>query len=116
MPILETVKWGRTRRDVRCARRRVVLVRPGGRLRVGGYFSESRSLGQEPIDQPVMAVYRIDTDDTIHRIIADAGKPKGVAVSPDPKTLDVVCDDNDTTGIGRLDDQKEPTKKGAMTL
>jgi gluconolactonase len=79
------------------------------------YFSDPRYLGHEPIDQPVMAVYRIDTDGTIHRIITDAGKPNGVAVSPDQKTLYVVSHDNGNTGIGRLDD-KEPTKKGAMTL
>jgi gluconolactonase len=84
------------------------------------YFSDPRYLGHEPIDQPIMAVYRIDTDGSVHRIITDAGKPNGVAVSPDQKTLYVVSNDNGTTGIGRLksDGNKtlEPTKKGAMTL
>lgn len=84
------------------------------------YFSDPRYLGHEPIDQPVQAVYRIDTDGTIHRIITDAGKPNGVAVSPDQKTLYVVSNDNGTTGIGRLKSEGnktlEPTKKGAMTL
>ena len=47
------------------------------------YFSDPRYLGHEPIDQPIQAVYRVDTDGTIHRIITDAGKPNGVAVSPD---------------------------------
>ena len=46
------------------------------------YFSDPRYLGHEPIDQPVQAVYRIDTDGTIHRIITDAGKPNGVASRP----------------------------------
>src|SRR5215213_6541353 len=80
------------------------------------YFSDPRYLGHEPIDQPVMAVYRVDLDGTIHRIITDAGKPNGVAVSPDQKTLYVVSNDNGSTGIGRLDEKKEPTKKGAMAL
>jgi gluconolactonase len=84
------------------------------------YFSDPRYLGHEPIDQPVMAVYRIDTDGSVHRIITDAGKPNGVAVSPDQKTLYVVSNDNGTTGIGRLKSEGnktlEPTKKGAMTL
>lgn len=84
------------------------------------YFSDPRYLGHEPIDQPVMAVYRIDTDGSVHRIITDAGKPNGVAVSPDQKTLYVVSNDNGTTGIGRLKSMGnmvlEPTKKGAMTL
>ena len=39
---------------------------------------------------------------SVHRIITDAGKPNGVAVSPDQKTLYVVSNDNGTTGIGRL--------------
>jgi gluconolactonase len=80
------------------------------------YFSDPRYLGHEPIDQPAMAVYRIDTDGSIHRIITDAGKPNGVAVSPDQKTLYVVSNDNGSTGIGRLDEKKEPTKKGSMAL
>src|SRR5215218_7554376 len=80
------------------------------------YFSDQRYLGHEPIDQPVQAVYRIDTDGSIHRIITDAGKPNGVAISPDQKTLYLVSNDNGTTGIGRLDEKKEPTKKGSMTL
>ena len=40
------------------------------------YFSDPRYLGHEPIDQPVQAVYRIDPDGSIHRIITDAGKPQ----------------------------------------
>jgi gluconolactonase len=49
-----------------------------------------------------MAVYRIDTDGSIHRIITDAGKPNGVAISPDQKTLYVVSNDNGSTGMERL--------------
>ena len=79
------------------------------------YFSDPRYLGHEPIDQPIQAVYRIDTDGSIHRIITDAGKPNGVAISPDQKTLYVVSNDNGSTGLGRLK-ETEPTKKGAMTL
>ena len=79
------------------------------------YFSDPRYLGHEPIDQPVQAVYRIDTDGSIHRIITDAGKANGVAVSPDQKSLYVVSNDNGSTGIGRLP-MTAPTKKGSMTL
>ena len=46
------------------------------------YFSDPRYLGHEPIDQPVMAVYRRDVDGSIHRIITDAGKPNGVYRPP----------------------------------
>ena len=79
------------------------------------YFSDPRYLGHEPVDQPVQAVYRLDPDGSVHRIITDAGKPNGVAVSPDQKTLYVVSNDNGHTGIGRVP-EKEPVKKGAMTL
>src|SRR3954469_20998666 len=79
------------------------------------YFSDPRYLGHEPIDQPVQAVYRIDTDGSIHRIITDAGKCNGVAVSPDQKTLYVVSNDNGNTGIGRLP-KEEPARKGVMAL
>jgi len=79
------------------------------------YFSDPRYLGHEPIDQPVQAVYRIDLDGKIHRIITDAGKPNGVCISPDQKTLYVVSNDNGTTGIGRLP-KDAPTRKGRMAL
>jgi gluconolactonase len=85
------------------------------------YFSDPRYLGHEPIDQPVQAVYRIDVDGSIHRIITDAGKCNGVAVSPDQKTLYVVSNENGSTGIGRLRTKgdaagEEPTRKGLMAL
>jgi gluconolactonase len=79
------------------------------------YFSDPRYLGHEPIDQPIQAVYRIDTDGSIHRIITDAGKPNGVCISPDQKTLYVVSNDNGSTGIGRLP-KEAPLFKGRMAL
>ncbi len=79
------------------------------------YFSDPRYLGHEPVDQPVMGVYRIDTDGSIHRIITDAGKPNGVAVSPDQKTLYVVSHDNGATGFNRIPEEA-PTHKGRMAL
>ena len=78
------------------------------------YFSDPRYLGHEPIDQPVMAVYRIDPDGTIERIITDAGKPNGVCVSPDQQSLYVVSNDNGNTGIFRL--LGTPAHKGRMAL
>ena len=66
------------------------------------YFSDPRYLGFEPINQPVQAVYRIDTDGSIHRVITDAGKSNGVCISPDQKTLYVVSNDNGATSIDRL--------------
>lgn len=87
------------------------------------YFSDPRYLGFEGIDQPVPSVYRIDRDGALHRIITDAGKPNGVCVSPDQKTLYVVSNDNGGTSIDRLagpaaqaDRVQLPLRKGAMTL
>lgn len=79
------------------------------------YFSDPRYLGHEPIEQPVQAVYRIDPDGTITRIITDAGKPNGVCVAPDQKTLYVVSNDNGSTGIGRLPKDAK-LHKGRMAL
>lgn len=79
------------------------------------YFSDPRYLGHESIDQPVMAVYRIDLDGSVHRVITDAGKPNGVAVSPDQKTLYVVSNHNGTTGLERLP-ADVPVRKGNMAL
>jgi gluconolactonase len=88
------------------------------------YFSDPRYLGHEPIDQPVVGVYRIDPDGSIHRIISDAGKANGVCVSPDQKTLYVVSNDNGATAIERLskggaaqaDKVTTPLRKGFMAL
>jgi|TARA_B110000263_G_scaffold89282_1_gene78015 gluconolactonase len=89
------------------------------------YFSDPRYLGHETIEQPVMAVYRVDPDGTITRIITDAGKPNGVCISPDQKTLYVVSNANGTTGIEQLataDDSAGsvavavPLRKGRMAL
>jgi gluconolactonase len=88
------------------------------------YFSDPRYLGHEPIDQPVMGVYRIDADGRVTRIITDAGKPNGVAVAPDQKTLYVVSNDNGATGFDRLsrggaaqaDKVSAPLYKGRMAL
>jgi gluconolactonase len=79
------------------------------------YFSDPRYLGHEPLDQPVAAVYRIDPNGSIHRIITDAGKPNGVCVSPDQQTLYVVSNDNGSTALGRLPEGTK-THKGRMAL
>jgi len=79
------------------------------------YFSDPRYLGHEPIEQAIQAVYRIDPDGSIQRIITDAGKPNGVCVSPDQKTLYVVSNDNGSTGIGRLPADAK-LHKGRMAL
>ncbi len=87
------------------------------------YFSDPRYMGHEPIDQPLVGVYRIDPDGKVHRIVTDAGKANGVAVSPDQKTLYVVSNENGASGIDRLgsstgqaDKVAVPLRKGLMAL
>jgi gluconolactonase len=68
------------------------------------YFTDPRYLGWEPIDQPIQAVYRLDPDGKVTRLITDAGKPNGVQVSPDQKTLYVLAHDNGSNevfGLGK---------------
>jgi len=79
------------------------------------YFSDPRYVGHEPIEQPVQAVYRLDPDGKVHRVITDAGKPNGVAISPDQKTLYLVSNDNGSFAIGSLP-KDAPLHKGQMAL
>jgi gluconolactonase len=50
------------------------------------YLTDPRYMGDEPVHH-VMAVYRIDTDGSVHQVITDVEKPNGIAISPDQKTL-----------------------------
>ncbi len=66
------------------------------------YFSDPRYLGHEPVFQPGFAVYRLDPDGTVTRIVTDGGKTNGVLVSPDQKSLYVVSNDNGFLGFQQL--------------
>lgn len=73
------------------------------------YFTDPRYVGPEPIEQPVQGVYRIDPDGSVSLIITDAGKPNGIVVSPDQKTLYVGSNDNGSLGLS-------PLPKGMQSL
>lgn len=77
------------------------------------YFTDPRYVGNEPVEQPVMGVYRIDSDGSVHLVIADSGKPNGIAVSPDQKTLYVGS--NDSGSLRELPEDT-PTYMGRMAL
>jgi gluconolactonase len=77
------------------------------------YFTDPRYVGHEPVEQPVMGVYRIDTDGSVHLVVADSGKPNGIAVSPDQKTLYVGS--NDSGSFREMPDEL-PTYTGQMAL
>lgn len=71
-----------------------VAVDARGRI----YFTDPRYVGGESLEQPVQGVYRIDTDGSVHRVVTDAGKPNGIAIAPDQRTLYVAANDNGATG------------------
>jgi len=75
------------------------------------YFTDPRYLGRETMGQPVQAVYRLDPDGTVVRLITDAGKPNGIEVSPDQKTLYVLSHDN---GAHDFLEKGETAEKGLM--
>lgn len=77
------------------------------------YFTDPRYVGHEPVEQPVMGVYRIDTKGSVELVIADSGKPNGIAVSPDQKTLYVGS--NDSGSLREMPDEL-PTCMGRMAL
>jgi gluconolactonase len=79
------------------------------------YFSDPRYAGHEPLFQPGYAVYRLDPDGTVERIITDGGKTNGVLVSPDQQTLYVVSNDNGWFDNQRLR-QGETTAQGRHVL
>jgi len=80
------------------------------------YFSDPRYLGHEPIDQPGYAVYRLDPDGSVDRIVTNAGKTNGVLVSPDQKTLYVVSNDNGWFGFMQMDETDQPPLAGPHLL
>ncbi len=77
------------------------------------YFTDPRYIGYEPVEQPLMGVYRIDTDGSVHLVVADSGKPNGIAISPDQKTLYIGSNDS---GTFRNIQEELPTYIGRMAL
>jgi gluconolactonase len=80
------------------------------------YFTDPRYFGRESIDQPVDGIYRIDPDNSVHLVGANAGKPNGIAISPDQKKLYLV--NPGRTGISgslpRGFDGPQPAIKGSL--
>jgi gluconolactonase len=62
------------------------------------FFTDPRYFGHEPIEQPIMGVYRIDPDGTIALVVTDADQPNGILVSPDQHTLYVAALSNGRFG------------------
>ncbi len=64
------------------------------------YFTDPRYVGNEPREIDTESVYRIDPDGTVTQIITGVGKPNGVILSPDMKTLYLA--ENDPKGDRHL--------------
>lgn len=62
------------------------------------WFTDPRYSGPEAIEQPVMGVYRVDSAGSVALVIANSGKPNGIVVSPDQRTLYVASNDNGSMG------------------
>jgi gluconolactonase len=78
------------------------------------YFTDPKYVGAEPRELEHRSVYRIDRDGTVREITHDVGKPNGLAISPDGKTLFLADHDN---GTDRIDaSKKETPKPGAMKI
>jgi len=60
------------------------------------YFTDARYIGMDRMELP-NAVYRVDTNGTITRIISDLFRPNGIEVSPDGTRLYVA--DNGSRGL-----------------
>jgi len=85
----------------------------------GRPYTDPKYVGPEPLEQPVMGVYCIDARNQVTRVITDAGKPNGICLSPDEKTLYVGVNDNGSSGVDALLDDKHqppPLRQGLMAI
>lgn len=76
------------------------------------YFTDPKYLGEEKREIDRFAVYRIDTDGKVHEVTHNVGKPNGIAISPDGKTLYLADHDNGSDDVTAA----APAKAGAMKI
>ncbi len=76
------------------------------------YFTDPKYVGAEPREQEHRSVYRVDRDGSVIEITHDVGKPNGIAISPDGKTMYLADHDN---GVDRIGSDETP-KPGAMKV
>ncbi|MGK6316731.1 SMP-30/gluconolactonase/LRE family protein [Neorhizobium sp. DT-125] len=79
------------------------------------YFTDPRYFGREPIEQPVMGIYRIETDGAVKLLSAEARRPNGIVLSPDGKTLYVSDNDIGMSDI-RVRGSGVPVPNGVMRI
>jgi gluconolactonase len=66
------------------------------------YFTDPRYGDRSGMEMDKEAVYRIDPDGKVTRVIDDLERPNGIAVSPDQKTLYVVDNNNGAGGSRKV--------------
>lgn len=66
------------------------------------YFTDPRYGDRSDLEQDCMAVYRLDTDGTLTRIIDDLETPNGILLTPDEQTLYLVDHNPDPGGARTL--------------
>ena len=67
------------------------------------YVSDPRDVGAEPRELDFEGVFRIDLDESVHRLETTARKPNGLAISPDGWTLHVADTGPDRKALLALD-------------
>ena len=77
------------------------------------YFTDPRYLGEETRELEHRAVYRIDSDGTVHEVTHAVVKPNGIAISTDGVRLFVANHDN---GTDKIDFSKPPPAQGLMNV
>lgn len=80
------------------------------------YFSDPRYLGHEPLEQPGYAVYRLDPDGQVHRVVTNGGKTNGVLVSPDQSRLYVISNDDGLFDFMRFREDEQAPQPGLHAL
>lgn len=66
------------------------------------YFTDPRYGDKSDIEQDVMAVYRIDLDGTLTRVVEDLESPNGILISKDNRSLFIVDHNLDDGGARTL--------------
>ena len=66
------------------------------------YFTDPRYGYKEDLEQDCMAVYRLDLDGSLTRVIDDLDTPNGILITPDNKTLYLVDHNPDPGGVRTL--------------
>lgn len=83
------------------------------------YFTDPRYGDKDDLEQDCMAVYRIEHDGSLTRVIADAETPNGILLTPDNRTIYLV-DHNPAPGGARtllaydVDDNGQWQRRGVL--